>query len=399
MHIYCRAFDSNRLQADLAHLLRFGASHLPFAQPQCDLSLPVGLPVQDCAARAFGAPGKPGHPWLGSSLAWPRTYVDHYEGSQLFADPAFSNYTIVFAPYCDGGSWTGNAARAVPTPANSTGQGKPVYYRGARLLDALLDSLFEAGLTHAQNVLWGGCSAGALTTYLHADYVAQRVGAGTRVVALADAMFSLEYEPFETLPSPAKTFPEQMAWGYENWNSTNAVDADCSAHYGEKNAWRCLFGATVAQYVQTPLFVLNSKFDTWQASAIVGAPSPDVITQENRTVQQFWLQYAAAMVSNFSALPPQHGGFLTNCPAHCQSGRATHGHDPAHRTADPWNLTTINSISLGTAFKLWYEARTRTARAHDASRRGGSTDGDGGEYRWIAAATTTPTAPDTCGYY
>lgn len=271
-----------------------------------------------------------------------------------------------------------------------------MYYRGARLLDALLDSLLGAGLKRSKHLIWGGCSAGGLTTYLHADYVAQRVGAGTRVVALADAMFSLEYEPFVTPPPPTKTFPQLMAWGYENWNSTNAIDADCRAHYGEKDAWRCLFGATVAQHVQTPLFVLNSKFDTWQASAIVGAPSPGIITQENQTVQQFWLQYAAALVSNFSTLPSQHGGFLTNCPAHCQSGRATHGHDPTHRTADPWNLTTINSTSIGNAFKLWYDARSSTTPA-PAQRRGNSRDG--GEYRWIAAATTTPTTPDTCGYY
>ena len=27
--------------------------------------------TDDCAGRAFGAPGHPGHPWLGGSQAWP----------------------------------------------------------------------------------------------------------------------------------------------------------------------------------------------------------------------------------------------------------------------------------------------------------------------------------------
>ena len=106
-------------------------------------------------------------------------------------------------------------------------------------------------------------------------------------------------------------------------------------------------------------------------------------------MQAYWLRYAADMVSNFSALPPQHGGFLGNCPAHCQTGRANHGHDPAHRNADPWNGTTINSTSIGEAFGQWYAARSSSTSATAAA----------GEYRWVAAATTTPTPPDTCGYY
>ena len=90
------------------------------------------------------------------------------------------------------------------------------------------------------------------------------------------------------------------------------------------------------------------------------------------------------MSRRFRALPPQHGGFLTNCPAHCQTGRANHGHDPAHRTADPWQLTTVNGTAMGDAFAQWYAARS-----------GG--DSAGG-YRWLAAASTAPSASDTCGY-
>ena len=69
-------------------------------------------------------------------------------GTQLFADPRFSNFTIVFAPYCDGGSWTGDAA-PVATAPDSSGQGKPIFYRGRRLLRGLLQSVMAAGLRDA----------------------------------------------------------------------------------------------------------------------------------------------------------------------------------------------------------------------------------------------------------
>jgi hypothetical protein len=354
----------------------------------------------DCAGRAFGAVGHAGHPWLGGSRAWPDTYVDTYEGSQLFADPHFSNYTIVFAPYCDGGSWTGNHAAPVASPQNSSGHGQPIYYRGKLLLEALFDSVMSAGLADASHLLWSGCSAGGLTTYLHADWVAARVSAGTRVLGLADAMFSLDHQPYidhhtsppgtaapppGPAPPPTLTFSQQMAWGYRNWNASGGINAGCLAHYGRADGWRCLLGANVARFVLTPLFVLNSKFDTWQAGAIIGAPPPGIITKVPQPVQAFWLRYSQQMVGNFSALPTRHGGLLTNCPAHCQTGRATHGHDPSHRTADPWNLTTVNGTAIGAAFGAWYHARAS-----------GSTDG---MYRWVAADTVSPTPPDTCGYY
>ena len=58
--------------------------------------------------------------------------------------------------------------------------------------------------------------------------------------------------------------------------------------------------------------------------------------------------------------------------------------------------TTINSTKMGEAFGQWYAARSSPSGAAAAAT---ATGGAGGEYRWIAAATTTPTPPDTCGYY
>ena len=175
-----------------------------------------------------------------NSICRPDTYVDTYEGSQLFITPPFSTYSVAFVPYvhfiilffqfsklrleissvqfsavrtsvlpwtlpphlllsclldgvcgvyysqdqslctcharmharlpvlthltlprfryCDGGSWTGDAAAPVETPLGK------VYYRGRRLLDAMLDSVLAAGLSTATELLYAGCSAGALTT-------------------------------------------------------------------------------------------------------------------------------------------------------------------------------------------------------------------------------------------
>ena len=41
------------------------------------------------------------------------TYTATYEGSQLFASAGFRDFTIVYAMYCDGGSWTGNVSQPI----------------------------------------------------------------------------------------------------------------------------------------------------------------------------------------------------------------------------------------------------------------------------------------------
>ena len=77
------------------------------------------------------------HTGLGSSKFWGPTNTDLYEGSALFNIKPFDSFTVIFAKYCDGSSWTGNAD--APVHINATAP--PIYYRGRRLLDALIDDL------------------------------------------------------------------------------------------------------------------------------------------------------------------------------------------------------------------------------------------------------------------
>jgi hypothetical protein len=331
--------------------------------------------TEDCATRARGSNGK-GHPWLGSSIAWPNTYTDIYEGSKLFAAPPFNNFTIVYAPYCDGGSWTGAAKEPV-----TTASGDKIYYRGRLLLDALIDSVLSDGLSNATELLFAGCSAGALTTLLHADYVAARMPAHTHTLALSDAMYSLEHDAVDGSP----LFPAQMQEGYKEWNaaSSGSVNAGCLTHYGgAAQGWHCLFGANVAPFVQTPLFILQSKYDTWQGPAIIGANAS--IANVSSAVKRFWVAYGQQMVELLDALPAQHGSFLTNCPQHCQSGCCHQGCCQGARASGDWGGTTINSTAMGDAFASWYTAQIA---GHPPIT----------PQRWIERCDVTSCGADSCG--
>lgn len=296
---------------------------------------------------------------LGSSKQWPATYTDTYEGSQLFATPPFDDYNIVYAMYCDGGSWTGNST-------DRASGGQVIYYRGRALLDSLIDDLLARGMADAEEVIYAGCSAGAMTSQQHADYVASRLPQATRVLALADAMFSLEADSYSGIP----LFPRRMQWGFTAWNSAASVNQDCLAHYGEADGWKCLFGGNLGKFVRTPLFYVQSKYDSWQQKAIIGANCS--IASCSGSIQNYWVQYGHWMVGNMTALPAQHGAFLSNCVAHCQTGMPTN-----------WGGATINGTSMRDAFIAWHSGHV----SGDSVANGG---------RWIEQCDVDTCGSDTC---
>ena len=88
--------------------------------------------------------------------------------------------------------------------------------------------------------------------------------------------------------------------------------------------------------------MLNSKYDSWQGPAIIGCST--ALEACPAAAQTYWVAYGQAMVAAAAALPPQHGAFIANCRAHCQTG-----------TASAWNGTTVGGVAMGAAFKAWYD--------------------------------------------
>ena len=291
----------------------------------------------------------------------------------------------------DGGSWTGNVKAPVKTATGAT-----IYYRGRPLLDGLLDYMLAAGcqsrnahqlfqlhlrdrsdrqfawvpVKDADHLLYGGCSAGGLTAYLHTDYVASRMPTTVKTLGIADAMYSLDVPGFKN----TSAFPHTMQWGHEAWNSSGSGNDACEAHYKGGLEWMCFFGQNTAPFVKTPLFVLNSKYDSWQGPAIIGASG--AIATCPADVQKYWVAYGQKMVDNALALPPQHGAFLSNCGAHCQTG------------GTGWAGTTVNGTAMGSAFVQWYTAHA--SGSFDATT-------DATKFKWAEQCDVMPCAPDKCG--
>uniref|UniRef100_M1BVB3 Pectin acetylesterase n=1 Tax=Solanum tuberosum TaxID=4113 RepID=M1BVB3_SOLTU len=73
----------------------------------------------------------------------------------------FYNWNRVWVNYCDGSSFTGDVEDVDP--------GNKLYFRGARILKAVLQDLSLKGLQNAKNAILSGSSAGGLATILNCD--------------------------------------------------------------------------------------------------------------------------------------------------------------------------------------------------------------------------------------
>ena len=54
--------------------------------------------------------------------------------------------------------------------------------------------------------------------------------------------------------------------------TAGALPADCTAAQQPAETWRCFTAPTVAPFVRSPLFVLQSQFDHFQLSAMAHIP-------------------------------------------------------------------------------------------------------------------------------
>lgn len=170
-----------------------------------------------------------------------------------------------------------------------------------------------------------------------------------RTLAVADAMFALDSNSYANV----SLFPSRMQWGYSAWDSGPSINQDCLKALGGPDGadgWKCMFGGVAAGFVKTPIFVINSKYDTWQEKAIIGADTTITSKSLPPAAKQFWIDYGKKMVTMLEALSPQHGYFVSNCPAHCQTG-----------TSASWTGMSIDGTIMGDAFTAWHAAHSSSS--------------------------------------
>jgi len=260
---------------------------------------------------------------LGSSKAYPASVnLDGgYFSSNPQVNPQMYNWNMLYLKYCDGGSFSGNNATV-----NYYGAA-PLYFRGFLILQAMHSDLFtHKALNTATDVVISGCSAGGLATYLHLDWWRNNLPNSTYVVGLPDSGFFLDFE------SPVKKYHSAMIWTFEWMAAQGGVNADCVKKFmPTKDTWKCFFAEHTSPFIRTPIFPLQSIYDSWQISEDLHSNNPAEINVYGKALLNL-------VNKNLLAPHPGNGVFLDSCFHHCGQ----------------WGNIHIDGKNQADAFMGWY---------------------------------------------
>ncbi|GER48976.1 pectinacetylesterase family protein [Striga asiatica] len=198
--------------------------------------------------------------WCGSDSLC-RTRLDQFMGSSAHNEkittfgqihsrnatenPDFYNWNRVMVVYCDSSSFMGTVDH------NSSIPGTSILGRGALIFDVVMEELLQKGMANATNVLFSGGSAGGLATLLHCDGFRELFPSSTTVKCVVDSGFFIH----------ALRFIRLFVYLYSVQGFTDKLPPSCTS---KRNASLCVFPEYIVRDVKTPLFLLETKFDTYQ---------------------------------------------------------------------------------------------------------------------------------------
>ncbi|XP_047323471.1 pectin acetylesterase 12-like [Impatiens glandulifera] len=224
-------------------------------------------------------------------------------------NPDFFNWNRVILRYCDGASFAGE------------GEDKAagLQFRGQRIWLAGMEELMSKGMQKANQALLSGCSAGGLASILHCDEFRGLFPSSTKVKCLGDAGLFLDainwygtrtmrniFDGTVSLQEVAKNLPSSC---------TNRL-----------NATSCFFPENLIANIKTPLFLINSAYDSWQVkNSLIPTNDPNgcrhshlkCSTSQIKFFQEF-RNHMLTAINSFST-SKQNGWFINSCFTHCHT--------------------------------------------------------------------------------
>ncbi|KAI3680003.1 hypothetical protein L2E82_50740 [Cichorium intybus] len=125
-----------------------------------------------------------------------------------------------------------------------------LHFRGARVFNAIVDELLNKGMRFASNVLLSGSSAGGLASILNCDKFRELFPASTRVKCFSDA-------------------------GYFSHVKDLSGKYKFEEYYDMIVTLHCFYPQFAIPYVKTPVFILQTTYDTFQVQNILATPQAD----------------------------------------------------------------------------------------------------------------------------
>ncbi|KAL7610389.1 hypothetical protein Lser_V15G10337 [Lactuca serriola] len=175
-------------------------------------------------------------------------------------NPNFYNWNRVAVRYCDGSSFTGDVEEVDPATN--------LHFRGARIFNVIIEELLSKGMKFASNALLSGSSAGGLASILHCDKFREIFPESTRVKCFSDAGYFAHVKDL----SGGYKFEEYFDQVVTLHGSSKNLYPECTSKLKPS---LCFYPQFSMPYVKTPIFILQTIYDTFQVQNILATPQAD----------------------------------------------------------------------------------------------------------------------------
>lgn len=187
---------------------------------------------------------------IGSSKSWAKTKSQTGSMSaNREENPVFYDWNVVYMPYCDGTSFSGNVDSDVDG----------LFFRGKIILESIINDLKKnTNIQKAKQVVVSGGSAGASAVYYHVDKMVEMLALDNgEVLAMPDAGFFLDLPDKDGVDC----WPNQMRSVWDISNGYEALHEGCLERFSS-NQYKCLFPQYYTDLLKTPIFLIQSLYDS-----------------------------------------------------------------------------------------------------------------------------------------
>ncbi|WOG91194.1 hypothetical protein DCAR_0310442 [Daucus carota subsp. sativus] len=257
-------------------------------------------------------------------------------------NPDFFSWNKVVIRYCDGASFAGR-------PESEFDNSTQLFFRGQLIWEAATDELLSLGMSNARQALLTGCSAGGLATLIHCDDFRDILPKNAKVKCLSDAGFFLNENDIAGNHTIESFFHDVV----ELQGVSKSLNKDCVA---KKDPLKCFFPQEFTSSITTPVFLVNSAYDSWQIPNILVPLSSDLggdwskcrLNIHSCSPRQIGILqgFRNSLLKALSDFLQINGGvFINSCFVHCQTLAET-WHGPA--------APKINNKSIAESVGDWY---------------------------------------------
>jgi hypothetical protein len=185
--------------------------------------------------------------------------------SNPLVNTPMETWSKAWVVYCDGASFSGNAndpmvATPVPMPGQPQQENRTLYFRGQRILDAVIDELKARGMATASTAVLAGCSAGGLGAIVQCDRFASSLPAVKDARCIGDAGVFLDATSVTTFP-PKGSSVMRMQFSNVVRMQNASLSPACTASTANTFPAACFFPQYVLPSLKTPTFIRNSMYN------------------------------------------------------------------------------------------------------------------------------------------